>query len=64
MTRKPQADETTQTHSIAFNAGRSAAASGIALEHSALRKLNPNSPQYQDYIAGYDFEEARREIVD
>ncbi len=63
MTQTTPTDETPQAHSIAFNAGRSAAASGIELEHSALRNLNPESQQYRDYIVGYDFEEAQREIV-
>jgi hypothetical protein len=53
--------EQQQTHSIAFNAGRNAAASGIPLEHSALRNLNPDSQQYRDFIAGYDFEESQIE---
>lgn len=56
-------EQTTQAHSIAFNMGRSAAASGIELEHSALRDLQPESQQYRDYIAGYDFEEAQREAI-
>jgi hypothetical protein len=63
MTQTTPTEQTTQAHSIAFNVGRSAAASGIALEHSALRNLTPESQQYRDYIAGYDFEEAQREII-
>ena len=40
--------------SIAFKAGREAAAAGVELKNSALCSLHPESKQYADFIAGYD----------
>ena len=37
-----------------YKAGAEAARSGIPLHYSALRKLRPGCPQYDEFIAGYD----------
>ena len=49
------------TYTIAFNAGRESLLKGVELEHSTLAKLEVESQQYRDFIAGYDFEAAKHD---
>ena len=40
--------------SIAFAAGVEAAKCNIPISQSAIRSLLPGTPQYDDFLAGYD----------
>ena len=42
--------------SVAFNAGVQAAKLNIPLRRSVLKNLRPCTPQYDDFLCGYDLQ--------